>query len=116
MKSHAPESWNGVAGKPWAPACDVAGDLRRVETLWRCAARVPCPSNQPNRETWERFHRRLPQRRLPAALAPDEGQQGAAPGQGLEFRGKDSSSQRPRPAASSPWGARRSMTAPWWSR
>jgi len=23
---------------------------------------------------------------------------------------------RPRPAASSPWGARRGMTAPWWSR
>jgi hypothetical protein len=31
---------------------------------------------------------------------------------GWNSGGKDSSSQGPRPAASSPWGARRGMTAP----
>jgi hypothetical protein len=53
--------WPENPGHP--PA--VLQTMRAMETRWRRRREVPCPSNQPNRESGERF-----QRRGPAAIRP----------------------------------------------
>jgi hypothetical protein len=53
-----PESWNGVAGNRWAPACGVAGDARHMGDLLAARRReFPVPPISNNRKPWERFQR-----------------------------------------------------------